>query len=261
MLGAPSAVAARGRTASGRPRFLTVAFVRRLDERQARSRRALAGDGFILNLQQSILYYPLSAPRLFHVGGKRRGHSLLARTVALAAALLTEANGPGRARRLSAGGRVPLYLHASAVAAPRGALVFCGHSTFGKSTISNRLLKRWPLLEDDQVMVLAGPPHRPGQPHLMLCSRRARSRRTGGAIPIAGLFWLEKARTCGLEALSHAEAASLLLPPLLSGRSPTAVRNRLRLLRALLSAVPCQRLKFRLASAPLVALLREHGYL
>ena len=44
-----------------------------------------------------------------------------------------------------------LFLHASAVATPAGAVLFLGHSTAGKSTIARKLGAELPVLADDSV--------------------------------------------------------------------------------------------------------------
>jgi hypothetical protein len=46
-----------------------------------------------------------------------------------------------------------LFLHASAVQTPRGAFIFLGHSTAGKSTIARLLSKRFPVIADDVVFL------------------------------------------------------------------------------------------------------------
>jgi hypothetical protein len=274
-----------GRTAADRPiaasaygrsqHSLTIEFVHTLDETgDADSRRLLQGDGFALDLRRRILYYPLTAPKTIHVPCRRRAapplprpsrvaeHSLLARTTAFALTLLAESNGPASVGRCQA----PLYLHASAVAGRYGALVFCGHSTFGKSTIARLLSPDCRQLEDDQAIILAGPTGRraAAPPRLLTFGGPAPQR--GGApavsqtLPVGGLFWLEKADSFSLAPMASAEAAALLLAPILSNRQPAALKHRLCMLHALLAAMPCQRLSFRRERGPLRALLREHGY-
>jgi len=50
------------------------------------------------------------------------------------------------------GGSDFLFLHASSVLVPAGALLFLGHSTAGKSTIARLLGERFPVLADDAVL-------------------------------------------------------------------------------------------------------------
>lgn len=256
----------RGRT------VLTVVFARALPDAAVTNRRArgagganhcLAGDGFMLDMRRRRLYYPLSAPHTMVVGAKRVAHNLLARTIVFALALLAENNPDspypplargGKQRLCSRHGWTTVYLHASAVRGPRGALVFCGRSTFGKTTIAGTLLRAWPQLEDDLAMALVRPETKP---RLALFEEGRGGRRT---LRIAGLFWLEKARVCRLEPLAAAEAAALLVEPVVSG-GQTAIRNRLRALRALVAGMRCLRLRFRKESGPLRALLRRQGYL
>ena len=56
---------------------------------------------------------------------------------------------------MTVGGLDGLFLHASAVAVPDGAVLFLGHSTAGKSTIARKLGSVLPMLADDSVF--AGP--------------------------------------------------------------------------------------------------------
>ena len=49
-----------------------------------------------------------------------------------------------------------LFLHASSVNTSKGALLFLGHSSSGKSTICRLLSKRFPILADDRVWVCTG---------------------------------------------------------------------------------------------------------
>jgi hypothetical protein len=237
---------------------LTIEFGPALEPpRRPRAAGVLVGDGFILDYPSRLLRYPLAAPRSVAIG--RTTHLLLPRTICLALALLAERAGPRAVACAGASGQAPLYLHASAVAGSRGALLFCGRSTYGKTTIARTLLSRYRQLEDDQALALAGPFGRRAcaAPRLVVFTRG----RAPATLPIAGIFWLEKARTFELEPLPRAEAAALLLEPVLSGEELRAVANRLRVILSLVSAIPCWRLQFRKERAPLVALLRAHGVL
>lgn len=46
-----------------------------------------------------------------------------------------------------------VYVHASSVSVSGRALLFLGHSTAGKSTISQLLKKKYPLIADDKVLI------------------------------------------------------------------------------------------------------------
>lgn len=239
---------------------LTVRLVESLDGFQKagyrkRGRPLLLGDGFALDYERRALHVAMTGER--HVTPTRSApHNLLARTVLFALAMLAESGGARAVARRSSRGQAPLHLHASAVAGPRGALVFCGKSTFGKSTISGKLLADYAQVEDDQAIVLVGK----GQPRLALFGK-PESRRAPWTLPVAGLFWLKKAREFRIETMDQAEAASLLLSPLLDWKDAAIVSNRLRMLRALLTAMPCRRLSFRKEAGRLVEMLKEQGYL
>ncbi|MCY3021778.1 MAG: hypothetical protein NTW87_22435 [Planctomycetota bacterium] len=250
---------------------LTIVFVKTLAgfSRAGYSRhssRRFLGAGFAVDYEHRRLYYPIRVRRRPAGGGRRRARYPLPQTVAFALCLLAEARGGRTVANTASGNQAPLYLHASAVATPRGALVFCGRSTFGKSTISGRLLSAYERIADDCSMILVGPLDRRRQARpriIVLGSRKRRGRRPSRrqwALPIAGVFWLKKSREFRLEPMSQAEAASLIVAPVVNWRQPAAIRNRLLMVRALLRAVPCRRLHFRKERRPLIALLRQHGY-
>jgi hypothetical protein len=56
-------------------------------------------------------------------------------------------------RTVSEQSRNGFYLHASAVLIPEGALLFLGHSTSGKTTISKKMSGRYSVLADDVVFI------------------------------------------------------------------------------------------------------------
>ncbi len=207
------------------------------------------------------------------------------RTTAYALGLLAELN-PPELPLASGAARFVLNLHASCVASPKGALVFCGHRTHGKSTIASELLRGLPLLDDDAVAVVceiavggrtaAGVlvcPHPDERGHLPAESNRGATASASGArrargtapepflLPIAGLFWLKKSARFAMRKMGRAEAAAGLLSPMLPDMPPESVRNRLRLIGALLDICPCKVLEFRKEREPLVRLLKENGCL
>ncbi|MCX7805466.1 MAG: hypothetical protein N3A38_09795 [Planctomycetota bacterium] len=208
------------------------------------------------------------------------------RTAAYALGLLAELDPPDVSRS-SGSIRFLLNLHASCVASPKGALVFCGHRAHGKSTIASELLGDLPLLDDDAVAivcevaaggrqsagVLVCPPS-DGLRHRTADFRVASSRIAARSfpswtgpgskrepapflLPIAGLFWLKKSARFAIRRMGRAEAAAGLLSPVLPGMPPESVRNRLRLIGCLLDICPCRLLEFRKEREPLIRLLKE----
>lgn len=223
------------------------------------STQRLLGDGFALDYEHGIVYCPLSARVRVDVAERQAEHYLLSRAIVFSLALLQEAN-----RRMAVQGAI-LYLHASAVAAPKGALIFCGESTFGKSTISGKLLAPYAKLEDDQTLIRLG---RRQADVLVFCPRlratHAHLPRGGSrpaTLPAAGLFWLKKSRSFSIRLMDRAEAASLLFAPMVNWSQPSAVANRLAMIRALVNAVPCAELSFAKESGPLIQFLKKMGYL
>jgi hypothetical protein len=225
----------------------------------------LEGAGFALDFARREMHldYPACGrPMVPFPANARRG---LGRYAVFGASLLAEDRGPRAVARAALGWQVPLCLHASAVLGPQGALVFCGHSTFGKSTIAKRLLGRYPLLGEDAVTLLVGPTRRPAAPRV-ICFQRWPGRAAAGTtrpwfVPLRGVFWLRKAPEFGLEQLSTGEAAAHLLHPIFTHDFARATRHRLSLLHALLAAAPCRRLSFRKERTPLVAFLKRAGFL
>lgn len=193
-----------------------------------------------------------------------------ARAALTSLTLFVQQHGPCAAAGNKAGGQVPLYLHASAVATPRGALVFCGHSTYGKSTLSTKLLRGLPLIEFDVVTVLVSLAGKRALPPRVLFVERylrrgfgaaAGSRITPWALPLRGLFWLRKAPYCGLSALPASQAALGMLEPILGLDAARAGQHRLSLLRELLEAVPCRELSFPKDAPAVRRFLRVEGLL
>jgi hypothetical protein len=177
-----------------------------------------------------------------------------------ALALLHETNNPPKRKHAA------LYMHASTVATPTGALVFCGKSTFGKSTIANKLLCDYPELDDDEVMLYVKPngkgasvavfDHNPARLLRKQCfPMRDRS------VPVAGIFWLKKGSKHSFEAIRTADAVSLLLFPLAGWQEPHAVKNRMQILQSLFTAVPCKQLEFKKEKNSLIAFLRLQGFI
>ena len=79
--------------------------------------------------------------------------------------------------------------------------------------------------------------------------------------PLAGIFFLKKDPENSLAAMEQAEACALLMDPTVNWKNAQALKHRLSLFRALLTAVPCRRLSFKKESAPLIAFLNEAGYI
>jgi hypothetical protein len=173
----------------------------------------------------------------------RGGTEILVDPVPAAAAAAVRAAllGPVLAVLLHQRGRV--VLHASAVAGPRGAVAFCGHSGDGKSTTAAALHVRGLALVADDVLSLApdaagGVTAYPGPPHVRLAPEvmaaldaaapaagvagRARAGkrawpgrvRTGSRpapLPLAGLYVLEDGAPAAVEPLTGPAALFALL--------------------------------------------------
>ena len=110
-------------------------------------RNLTLGEGFAWSYATRTIYYPRHAPH--EMGMKNLGaQNPFVRTIVFCIGLLAEHNGLESVACSASQFQAPLYLHASSVLTPKGALVFCGECTFGKTTISTKLLKDYPLLED-----------------------------------------------------------------------------------------------------------------
>lgn len=229
----------------------------------------LLGEGFALDYESRTIFYPAGASHTQII--KNLGaQNPLTRTIIFSIALLAEHNGLESVACESSLGQAPLYLHASSILTPRGALVFCGECTFGKTTISTQLLKDFPLLEDDQVTVLASPPEgAPMLPPRVVVFGDSRPKKTPsktfpaldtGTAPLAGIFWLKKDPENAIEPIEQAEAAALMLNPMSNWQHPPAISHRLKLFRSVFQSVPCRRLAFKKESAPLVEFLKKEGY-
>ncbi len=225
----------------------------------------LLGEGFALNYATQTIYYPRHANRSLDM--KNLGaQNPFVRTIVFCVGLLAEFNGLESVGCKAAKFQAPLYLHASSVLTPKGALVFCGECTFGKTTISTKLLKDFPLLEDDQVTILISPgtAKKPSAPRVVAFGDARKSSPTALTIdsaPLAGIFWLKKDPENALEKMDQAEAAALLLNPMVNWKNGGAIKHRLMLFKALFDAVPCKRLAFKKESAPLVEFLKSEGYI
>ncbi len=221
----------------------------------------MLGDGFALNYETRTIYFPRHSPRLLHM--KNLGdQNPFTRTVIFCIAILAEHNGLETVARKETKFQAPLYLHASSVLTPKGALVFCGECTFGKTTISTKLLKEFPLLEDDQVTILISTGEKKSVAPRVICfgdSRKNAKPIKDTIVPLKGIFWLKKDPENAIEKMEQAEAAALMLGPMVDWKNPVAIKQRLRLFKALFEAVPCQRLAFKKESAPLVEFLRAKG--
>ncbi|MEI6235963.1 MAG: hypothetical protein WCT04_23150 [Planctomycetota bacterium] len=224
----------------------------------------LLGEGFALNYQTNTILYPRHAPRSMDM--KNLGaQNPFVRTVIFCVGLLAEVNGLESVAQAGSNFQAPLYLHASSVLTPKGALVFCGECTFGKTTISTKLLKDFPLLEDDQVTILIASKSskKAAAPRVVSFGD---ARKKGATLPaktppLAGIFWLKKDPENALEKMEQAEAAALMLNPMVNWKTGGAIKHRLQLFKALFDAVPCKRLAFKKESAPLVEFLKSEGYI
>jgi hypothetical protein len=216
----------------------------------------ILGVGFALDCPLRTLYYPLDARLRYDVSERQGSHYLLARTIALSIALLNESDEKSMSRRAI------LYLHASAVATSRGALLFCGESTFGKSTISEKLLTPFLKLEDDQVFIRLAPKARRSNPEVLIFPRsRIASRLKRDSVPVAGIFWLKKSPLFAIEPMDRSIMASKIIQPIINWPHPLAAVRRLGLLRALLAHVRCGELSFARESKPLIAMLKAHKFI
>lgn len=248
-------------TSTRQPR-LTVEFVSSLYGFKKRgfdteSNKLLLGDGFALDYVRRTLFYPLTARVRVEISAREKAHFLLARTIAFAFSLLHEFEPRKRSEAAI------LYLHASTVVTPKGALVFCGESTFGKSTISEKLLTPFPKLEDDQTMIrLTGSSQNP-RPKVLVFgpALRTATKREPDAVRIAGIFWLKKSPCFAIQSMDRAVFASKIFAPMIQWSRPRAVARRLELLRALLANVPCAELSFARESGPLISLLKTHNFI
>ncbi len=218
--------------------------------------------GFAYDFQRKTVYYRRRAKIYREVVDGQSAHYLLERAVAFCIALQSELYG-----HLPLPGNV-LYLHASVIATSKGALVFCGQSTFGKSTISGKLLKGYAKIEDDQALVRMSVKNN-WRPEVIVFSPRLRAKRkrlycgcsTPRVLPIAAIFWLKKSPHFEIKPMKSADFASLIYAPMHYWRQPRAVANRLAMLRKLVSTVPCAELSFAKQSKPLIGMLKKHGYI
>jgi hypothetical protein len=236
---------------------LVVRFARRLPQPRACPGEVITGRGFQLRPKQRVAY--LVARRGGTIEERRRA---FVRAAVFMFHLLDEMGRLGGRRRV-------VGLHASAVATPRGALVFCGHSGYGKSTIAGKLLRRRRLLADDWTTLLWTRGAGRDKARLLCCDVpgyvRQVFRGSGRTTPrsvtprVAGLFWLAQGAQARLTPLSRAGAAARLLTPVQAGVSPATVGRRLRLLKEVLRRAPCRRLEFRREGRSLAALLKQSG--
>jgi len=210
----------------------------RLGGASRKSEDVLTGSGFTLDYGRRELHYPSRTLARWFSGPRDARICHLAQAALGGIALLYERFGAAADRLLS--------LHCSGVATRRGALLFCGPSGRGKSTIATKLLRHLPQLHDDQNFLLASKRdvlHRANKPMCVLCYPSSKyDNRTHF---LAGLFWLKQSPTFGLRNLSTTEAAAKLLSPLIGAdRHPQITARRLELLRGLLRFTRCQELSF-----------------
>jgi hypothetical protein len=138
-----------------------------------------------------------------------------------------------------------LLIHASAVVGSRGALVFLGQSTAGKSTISRWLLRAFPLIHEETVMFDRDGPR--GRPRVLGSRLFEPDRKpaTPDRVPVAGLFILRKAPACALTPVPPARVLRLVV----AGRVENIeadLAHEIRLASSVAEQVPCFLLDFNL---------------
>jgi len=113
-----------------------------------------------------------------------------------------------------------LFLHASSVVVGGGALLFLGHSTSGKSTISSLLKKHYPTLADDTVFATCDPRgiwqvvnggFRFEDAGLCSWEEFMQRRFADGAIPLLGCMRIHKAQQVKVARLDPVETARYLM--------------------------------------------------
>jgi hypothetical protein len=245
------------RRIAGRPTDLAVRFHLRALPRGPHEVASISGVGFRVHPASGSL------DCLVPKAGARQARRLrFLRTLACAHPLVQGARG-------SVPRRYFLRLHASGILGPRGALIFCGYSTYGKSTIAGLLSRRYARFGDDVVVLLCERTSRRGKPRIraIFFERYAGAKsgrpgkRTHGpwALPVAGVFWLRKGRTCGLKRMGGAQALASILPPI--ARTPWGTAHKIAWLKCLLEETPCRELRFAKDREGLVRFLRKEGYL
>lgn len=201
----------------------------------------LHGRGFVLDFDARRLLLP-----------PPENKNIWMRTVLLGLGLLAEHHGPECVVSRGSKRLAPIPLHSSSVKTAKGALVFCGHSTFGKTTISTKLLDHLPLLGEDLNYALVGPFGVRSKPKAYIAEA------TDKRVPVRALFWLRKSLTCEIQPMAQSSAAAGMVHPIFGLQRPENARHRLAMLRRLLEAVSCQELSFRKEKASLRKLLRQH---
>jgi len=181
------------------------------------------------------------------------------RTVALAFSIAA----PARSRRYI------LATHASGVMGKNGALVFCGYSTYGKSTVARLLTPRCPVLGDDTIMFLCEQKPRAKRPRIRAISFeryvkdlfgvKGKENDKAWTFPVAGIFWLHKCKTFSLETMDRAEAMASILPPI--GQTSVETGHKVLWLKKLLNQSPCKRLRFAKNRTRLIRFLEASGFL
>ncbi len=146
------------------------------------------------------------------------------------------------------------------------ALVFCGRSGAGKSTIAAMLLAADTRLIDEEMNFLATDDQgKPwvldcSTPHAAFASLAAGPPEPDGAwIPLDGLFHLKQADACALRELSSAEAtAALLTLPLLADDAETVTAHSRRLAE-IIKRAPVRELCFTLDTRAVRTFLAGQG--
>jgi energy-coupling factor transporter ATP-binding protein EcfA2 len=108
-----------------------------------------------------------------------------------------------------------VYLHASAVNVSEKALLFLGHSTSGKSTISRLLSERYPIIADDKVRVFQKKNNDwlvcDGGNGYLLKKENTHSVSDQKKYPLLAILRIFKSRTMKINSLSHRETCRHLV--------------------------------------------------
>lgn len=136
-----------------------------------------------------------------------------------------------------------MYLHASAVQVRGRALLFLGHSTAGKSTISRLLSGRYPIIADDKVWVSLLKNGTwmvcDGHDNFASAADRARAMKRLARYPLLAVLRIFKAKTNGLEPISARQTCRHLMDAVFevdcqrTDEKPAAMKKRFALAAAL----------------------------
>jgi hypothetical protein len=145
-------------------------------------------------------------------------------------------------------------LHASAVAAPEGALVFAGRSGAGKSTTALELCQGLPVLDDDMVFLRRGGPR--GRVFVRSTAWFFGLRAAPPLVPVSRIFLIERGAKCRLLGrVPRAAAAAALTTDLFGPSTPAVLAERLARLTEILKDAPAYRLAVARDAAALMKCL------